>query len=538
MRLLSRNHGLVLLLSLAGCGGGDDAPPAPVRPQPAALMTTLDALAAFGEKRVGTMPGQMAGEYIRDRMAAIGLSDVHAESWTIPRHTVGAASLAISIDGAAATSPGFDVFYGSGGGHAEGDLVFVGSATSTDLAGKDLTGKIALVERNRFYHRSTQYKNVTAAGARGMLYLSLAAMNERQVGSVSLSWESVGPIPAITIGADDGAAIRAALAANKTVHAVMDAEVSAVKATGSNWIGSIPGREAGQVVIGAHYDTWFVGSTDNSGGVAALLALAASRKAQGKPRYTLVFVAYDGEEVALYGGYDYLRRHRVETVDPILAVLNFEGPSARESNTFGLAHSALPLLDTAITSVGLEDLYNLYVGMEIVPELFGGIIPTDIQGIYRTNVPTISTAVDSPYYHTRRDTPDKVDVDFLAEAVYAFDLALGIMLDHPPSDFVQVDSKLWNATVVPRARAAGAPLQVDVTITDSVGAPQMMALVQGALLYDDFFQAGETAKLTDATGKVTLEFPAAQADMGAGRRFVHITSGPSWPLVEGIAKLP
>ena len=29
----------------------------------------------------------------------------------------------------------------------------------------------------------------------------------------------------------------------------------------------------------------------------------------GKPHYTLVFVAYDGEEIGLYGGYDYYRKH-------------------------------------------------------------------------------------------------------------------------------------------------------------------------------------------------------------------------------------
>ena len=75
----------------------------------------------------------------------------------------------------------------------------------------------------------------------------------------------------------------------------------------------------------------------------------------------------------------------------------------------GLAARTSPR-STRRSAGGLGIDLPLYAGLELVPTLFGGIIPTDIQGIYRNGVPTASTAVDSPWYHTIEDTPDKVDL--------------------------------------------------------------------------------------------------------------------------------
>jgi glutaminyl-peptide cyclotransferase len=66
-----------------------------------------------------------------------------------------------------------------------------------------------------------------------------------------------------------------------------------------NVVGTVPGRRAGYVVVGAHYDTkdipGFVGANDGAGGTAQLVQLAR----QLRPRTigpTVVFVAFDGEE--------------------------------------------------------------------------------------------------------------------------------------------------------------------------------------------------------------------------------------------------
>jgi Zn-dependent M28 family amino/carboxypeptidase len=524
----------VALVCLGACSGSGKPPPT----DPAALLTTLQDLAPIDQKRVGTANGRQAAEYVMMRMQHAGLTDVHMEGYQLPQHITDSVSIALTVNGAAST-PAVDAFEGSGAGHADADVVYVGTAHPEDVAKVSLTGKIALLDRDQSYHRSAQYDNVSKAGATAMLYISAAAENLIQIGSVRIDgWQALGPIPAVTIGADDGQTLKDALAAGGTVHSVIDVQAHSEPSSGNNVIGRIPGSDpAGQIVIGAHFDTWFAGSCDNGGGVAALLALLERRLKQAQPRYTLIFVGYDGEEVALYGGYDYLRKHRIVTHDPILAVLNFEMPSATDSTLTGVGHSNHPVLDDALMNSDVSYLYPLYVPMDVVPMILGGLIPTDIQGIYRNGVPTATTASQSPWYHTIKDTPDKVNTDTLAQVVDAFDVAIDLLMKDEPSAFAGQDPKVWEATLTPQPRAAGAPLIVDVAITNSVAAAQAGANVDATLMVDDFFPTSSQHAMTGADGHVQFTFPASAVDTGTSNRFVHVTAGPQYPFVEQILPL-
>jgi aminopeptidase YwaD len=515
---------------LIGCSS-----PAPLGPtDQKKLAQTLVDLAAMGPKHAGTDGTAQAARYLVARMKALGLGQVHTESFRFPRWDLDSSSLAVSIDGAE-MAPGFDVFEASGSGHADAPLVWAATAHDSDLAGLDLAGKIALVARDPGFHRAAQLRNVAAHGAAAMIMLSIAPANLRQVGSVRFTFESADAIPALTVGADDGKMLQDALTANRSVRGVVDVAARSTPADGQNVVARLDGERPEQIVIGAHYDTWFAGATDNGSGVAELLALAERRRHKPRARYTLVFVAYDGEEVALYGGYDYLRKHKIVAADPILAVLNLETPSAKDATLLGLGRSNQPVLDDALLGAGLNFLYNLYAGLEVVAELLGGILPTDIQGAYRSGVPTVSTAVTGPYYHTVEDTPDKVDLQLLADSTDGFDAALDALMSAEPSAFAAVDDRLWTAAVT---LGAGDPLTVEATVADGDGALQAGVPAHAALLYDDFFVAAEADALTDGGGRAQFQFPAAVAQMGSGNRFVHVTAGPRYPMVEKILALP
>jgi hypothetical protein len=499
------------------------------------LLRTLDDLAAFGEKRVGTPAGLRAGEYVRARMLAAGLRDVRFEPFHFPRHEVVCSSFELSVAGMV-RKVGWDVFEGAGGGHVRGPIVHVGWAEDLQkLAQRGVSGQIALLDRNPLFHRSTQYLNLAAAGAAAMLSVSTAPANLRQVGSVRRAWESAGPIPAISIGAADGLILKAALDSNQPVLADLQVEIAESRGCGQNVVGVIEGHELHQIVIGAHYDTWFAGSTDNGGGVAALLQLAERRARRPPPRYTLVFVAWDGEEVALYGGYDFLRRHRILEAAPILAVIDLETPSAHGAQAYGLARSGHEPLETAINAVGLNDLFAMNVPMDLVPELFGGVIPTDIQGMYRAGTPSVSTAVDSPYYHTVEDTPDKVDLPRLHQTIDGFDRAIDLLLSSPPERFARRDPALWQARV--RARAGDQMLLVDVAVEDGFGRAQANAFVEAVLFHDHFFETATRNVRTGADGRATLRFPAAAFLGRRHPRFLHVTAGATYPLVETVIAL-
>lgn len=64
-----------------------------------------------------------------------------------------------------------------------------------------------------------------------------------------------------------------------------------------NVIGTVRGREPGYVVVGAHYDTkdipGFVGANDGASGTAVVAQIARTIR---RPRHTIHFVFFDGEE--------------------------------------------------------------------------------------------------------------------------------------------------------------------------------------------------------------------------------------------------
>jgi Zn-dependent M28 family amino/carboxypeptidase len=322
------------------------------------------------------------------------------------------------------------------------------------------------------------------------------------------------------------------------IEADISVTATKVPSVGTNVIGVIHGTEPGQILVGAHYDTWFAGATDNGAGVAALLAVAERQAAKPTPRHTLVFVAFDGEELAMYGSYDYLHRHAVRGDDPILGLVNFETPSALGATTFALAHSDSSPLDAAFWQSGAIDLYPMYVPMEMVPQLFGGIIPADVQGFYRTGLEAATTYVDSAYMHTTKDTPDKVNLPFLEKVVIAFDGSLDVLNGFPAEAIAQRDPALWNAAVTtsPVPAARGDELVVSVAVTDASGAPRAGAQVRVDYLVDDFSLAAELDAVTDTDGRATVRIPT----LDSGRRsrgFLHVTAGEWYPLVERIVEV-
>src|SRR5437868_5431327 len=131
---------LLLLLAVgSACGddGGDKVLPPTSQDD---LLSALKDLSAFGEKKAGTPAGKQAATYVEKRFMELGLADVHQETFGFPLWELGSKSLTITIDGVAMT-PGFDVFEASGGGTIDAPIVDVGTATDSELAGVDRTGK-------------------------------------------------------------------------------------------------------------------------------------------------------------------------------------------------------------------------------------------------------------------------------------------------------------------------------------------------------------------------------------------------------------
>jgi hypothetical protein len=527
-----------------GAGGTGGAPGLPATytnagDVKARLDQTLTELAAFGAKRAGTAAGKQAGDYVKQRLTQAGYDKVDTESFSFISWELSSSALDVSVAGAAVPMA-HDVFQYSGTGHVDADIVDVDTGHEGNYAGKDVTGKIALVTRDPIFHREAQYQIAAEHGALAMLYVSQAPENLIQIGTVSDPEDGLATIPTVTIGADDGQKIKDALAATKVAHAVLDVQATLAPATGRNLVARLPGTDplGAYVVIGAHYDTWYVGSTDNGGGTASMLEIAEALGHGPKRKIGVVFVGYDGEELGLFGGYDYLRRHVIQANEPMLAFINLEMPGAgSDATTRAMAHTNDGPMTAAAGKSGTNMLYTLFVGMEVVPAQFGGLIPTDIQGMYWSGLQGATTFCDSPYYHTTADTPDKVDTAFLAQAAMGIERMTESFDDFALATFHKHDAKLWSPTVQTTTLASG-DLQVDVTALDADGLTQAAAQVRVWVDVDDFTRAFKVEVKADGQGKAQVIVPKPALTQGQGGRWLHVTAGQTYPLSERLSPLP
>jgi aminopeptidase YwaD len=502
------------------------------------LLTTLEELAAYGQKRAGTPAGQQAAQYIRDRMTAAGLSDVRFEEFGFLSFELESSALTVTAD-STELPMAHDVFAYSGAGSVDATLVYVGKGHPEDYAGIDTNGKVVLVERDETYHRSAQYRFVIENGGAAMVYVSQAPDNLIQIGTVADPEDGLGPIPALTVGADDGQRILDALDAGHRVRVAASVSAVVVPATGRNVVGELPGEDpsGAYFLVGGHYDTWFTGSVDNTTGVAATLEIAESLALRGPRSYGLVFVAYDAEELGLFGGYDFLRRHVVVGGEPLLAFVNFEMPAnSADDGLRALAYTNGAGLYDVITDAEAQQLYWFLAGLELVPGLFGGSIPTDIQGLYWYGLQGMTTACQSAWYHTTEDTPDKVDIPFFADAVLRVQQILAALDEKDLADFDVHDREVWRIDVA--TTPAGCDLHGEITVTDADGQPQADATVRLWLDVDDFTRVHEDTGTTDAAGQLDLTVGADALAEGAGGRWLHITASDEHPLAETILPLP
>jgi Zn-dependent M28 family amino/carboxypeptidase len=104
---------------------------------------------------------------------------------------------------------------------------------------------------------------------------------------------------------------------------------TAAEVKGINMIGYVPGKTDNVIVISAHYDHLgvvkgdvFNGADDNASGVGGLLKMAAYF-AKNKPNNTIIFAAFDAEEMGLQGAKAFVANPTV-AIDKIKLNINMD----------------------------------------------------------------------------------------------------------------------------------------------------------------------------------------------------------------------
>jgi len=176
-----------------------------------------------------------------------------------------------------------------------------------------------------------------------------------------------------------------------------------------NVIADLKGRERPDeiVLLGAHLDSWDLGTgaEDNGANAALVIETLRAMKALGlKPRRTIRFALFTGEEQGMYGSAGYVKRHAAEMDKHNVAVV-FDIGTGRTTGFFlnGREELRRPL-EKALAGVA---------GLEVAENPIDGIDGTDNLDFLLSGVPNLVANQDAaPYlaqYHAESDTVDRIN---------------------------------------------------------------------------------------------------------------------------------
>lgn len=397
----------------------------------------------IGGRVTGSPQCNTAIQWALATMKKIGLQNVHAEPWQLFRGWTRISAEANIISPAPhpllVSAVGWTGSTPVGGVDADVVPVNVWQAdkelaeNSSNWRGKILfavrkgappaDGTLALI---RF---GAAFPKFRAAGALAVIGTSRAqGMHLTHTGVIGMG--TYFDIPAVSIAAEDEMIIDRLLDSGKTVRVHVDVQnkVTDGPVDTANVVGEIPGTEHPEqvVVVGGHLDSWDLseGATDDGMGVATTLGAAeAILKSGMKPRRTIRFVLFTGEEQGIFGSRAYVKTHQDEMKNHVAAVIldNGQGPVA--SLNMAGHDDSIPAAQSFASTLAA---FGKITADDDV-ELYDDALPFTLAGL-----PGINLAQDSPDYrythHSAVDTFDKVDQavldrDATVQALVAFWIA-------------------------------------------------------------------------------------------------------------------
>jgi carboxypeptidase Q len=384
-----------------------------------------------GARVTGSPEAAAAIAWGAEKMNAIGLENVHTESWQLFRGWT-----RISADAEIVSPLHRRVMVDSLGwvgstvpGGVEAQIVEVNSYDIENEIKDNVAswrGKVLLV-----IHKGAPPANGMVAFAKFGDFLkaahtagAVAVIGGQGGGKAAgmhlthtgiLGFDAFYEIPVVSMAAEDQDQIERYMERGIAVRLKINVQnrVTAGPVESANVVGEIRGTEHPEqiIVVGGHLDSWDLatGSTDNGCGTSTTLGAAeAIIKSGYKPRRTIRFVLFTGEEQGLDGSFAYVKTHHDEMANHVAAVILDNGQGPVVGLQLGGHDDLIPSAEKFAAS--LEAFGTISVDDDVE---FG----TDTGPFIMAGLPGINLNQDSPDYkythHSPVDTFDKVKADIL-----------------------------------------------------------------------------------------------------------------------------
>jgi N-acetylated-alpha-linked acidic dipeptidase len=179
------------------------------------------------------------------------------------------------------------------------------------------------------------------------------------------------------------------------------------------------------IVLGNHHDAWVFGGVDPSSGTASMMEMTKAfgelRRRGIRPRRSLVFCSWDGEEVTLTGSTEWGEDFSRDLEEKAVAYLNVDSSSSGSSLSVNAVGSLAPMvveLTKSLQDPSGQSLYDAWRSKRPGPELPEGSLLDE--ALVRTRIgsgtdhtvflnylgrPVVDMTFDGPYgvYHSMYD---------------------------------------------------------------------------------------------------------------------------------------
>ena len=305
-------------------------------------MEEIKSNPVLGYRTAGSVAERQTGDMLAEEMRRIGLQNVRkdaiqTDAWEF-HHAILAYTDAMGRRrevqlGAYQTQLVTDGFESL-------QMVYLGKGTAADYAGKDVRGKLVLVDINQRDEWWISYPVYQAhlMGARALIAVQSGGYGE--VDEEALNAQDIGGpenAPAFSISRRDAMELRALMVGGElTVQLSADTRVTRDQTT-YNIVGEIPGRHPERLILfSAHYDSYFCGFQDDNTAIAMMLGIARALVLGGyQPENTLVFCCMAAEEWGVAdncfdwstGAWEQVFIRHPEWAGKVVANMNFELPA-------------------------------------------------------------------------------------------------------------------------------------------------------------------------------------------------------------------
>lgn len=387
-----------------------------------------------GPRMSGTPGDAKAVDWALATMKSLGLTHVRAERVMVPHWDRGEASAALVSPAAQPlhlAALGGSIATAEGG--IEAEVIAVPSLEALqELPSEKVRGKIVFFDKpmtrtrdGSGYGKAVDVRGkgaITAAkkGAVAVLIRSVGTGPARLPHTGAMRYvDDVPKIPAAALAIPDAELLRRTVERGPTRVKLTLSCKQLEDAPSANVIGEVEGSEKPEeiVLIGAHLDSWDLGTgaIDDGAGVAAVLETGRLlTELPRRPRRTVRIVLFANEESGLRGANDYGKVHYDELARHVLGLELDLGAG----KVYGIEYLAGPNAAGALKAV-TTPLLSMGISAPVVSEHHGA----DLWPLRNAGVPVVSLAQDATKYfdlhHTADDTLDKVDAAELDQVVAA-----------------------------------------------------------------------------------------------------------------------